>query len=232
MAIEIELSKGQIAIVDDIDADLAESKWHTKKYDDNLVYAQRGIKKPTGGWTTQQMHRLILERKLGHPIPKGLVVDHIDSCGLNNRRENLRLATPAQNARNCRQPRNNGSGFKGVSWNANMGMWMAGISIDHKSEFLGYFATPEEAFIVYCERAIEEYGEFARFDHEQYEACKQMYPNPPQSPCKPRLTKEQVSQIESMLLDGHKQVDIATKFGISQSKVSVIKLRAMQAAQS
>jgi len=54
------------------------------------------------------MHVLIMGR------PR---IDHISGDGLDNRRANLRFASQSENAKNCRIPKNNKSGFKGVMQN-------------------------------------------------------------------------------------------------------------------
>lgn len=46
------------------------------------------------------VHRVIWEM-LNGPIPKGHVIDHINGDPFDNRVENLRLASPSQNARNA-----------------------------------------------------------------------------------------------------------------------------------
>jgi hypothetical protein len=64
------------------------------------------------------MHRLVMN------AGKGRVVDHIQSdAKLDNRRENLRIVTPAQNVRNTRVRRDSSTGFKGVSFRR--GKWSA-----------------------------------------------------------------------------------------------------------
>jgi hypothetical protein len=98
--IEIPLTKGYTAIVDDKDADLAEFKWHASEKRRGAVYAQRGV------WINRKvkhtlMHRVILERMVGHPLKRTDFCDHKDGNGLNNQRSNLRLAPRTQNARSA-----------------------------------------------------------------------------------------------------------------------------------
>lgn len=102
------------------------------------------------------MHRVILD------APTGLYVDHIDGNGLNNRRGNLRFATPSQNSCNMRITTKNTSGYKGVFWVKDKGKWAAQIVLNYKAKHLGYFDTPEEAHKAYCEASERLHGEFGR----------------------------------------------------------------------
>jgi len=89
-------------------------------------------------------------------------VDHENTIRSDNRWDNLREATGAQNSRNRRKPVTNTSGFKGVSWNKITCQWQAVIHIDGKRVILGQFNSPEDAHQAYVAAASEHYGEFAR----------------------------------------------------------------------
>jgi hypothetical protein len=86
------------------------------------------------------LHRLITG------CPKGMVVDHIDGNGLDNRRSNLRVCTIAENVRHrVRQNRNNASGVRGVRWDASRQRWTATLGHEGHTLNLGRFLTKEEA---------------------------------------------------------------------------------------
>jgi hypothetical protein len=160
--IAIQLTKGYTAIVDLIDADLAELKWYSM-VDKHTCYARRN--KPIDERrVTLFIHQVILARMLGRDLARGEKVDHIDLDGLNNRRSNLRLATSTENARNQRIRKNNMSGYKGVCWDKINQKWVAQIRLNGKSKHLGLFDTPEAAHRAYCAAATEYFGEFARFE--------------------------------------------------------------------
>ena len=105
---------------------------------------------------TIRLHRLIM----GNPCNLG--VDHKDGNGLNNMRCNLRLSTQSQNMQNQRTRCDNLSGFKGVSLHKESGKFMARIKFDKKTNYLGLFATPEDAFAAYCAASKRYHGEFGR----------------------------------------------------------------------
>jgi len=86
-------------------------------------------------------------------------IDHKNRNPLDCRRENLRDATHAENCRNrkCK----NSSGVQGVSFTKSRGTWMARISVDGKSRYLGDFKSLEEAAQVRREAALKYHGEFA-----------------------------------------------------------------------
>ncbi len=108
----------------------------------------------------QYGHRLAWLHFYGR-MPKGCV-DHIDGDPANNRIDNLREATVAQNLANARRPAHNTSGYKGVSWNAKNKCWVAAIMVAQKRIHLGCAKTPEAAHQMYMDAARKHFGEFAR----------------------------------------------------------------------
>lgn len=102
------------------------------------------------------LHRLIMQ------APPGVDVDHRDADGLNNRRENLRLATKSQNGANQRVRGVGLSRYKGVS--ISRGLWTAGVWFQGKNYACGTFATELAAARAYNETAKAFFGEFARLN--------------------------------------------------------------------
>lgn len=155
--IEIELTQGQVALIDDEDLEVVSKyKWHAR-WDPctKSFYAVTNIRKPDGSRTTLQMHREIMGAK------KGEQVDHIYHQTLDNRKSELRLCTPSQNQYNRGTQSTNTSGFKGVSWDKKWSKWLAGIKLNGKTINLGRYDTPELAHEAYCKAAAEHHGEFA-----------------------------------------------------------------------
>lgn len=150
---EIELTKGLVALVDDEDAAylLAAGNWYANRTRKRW-YAARSVR-ASAGWTVERMHSFLT----GWPF-----VDHVNGDGLDNRRANLRRATPSQNCANKGTPANNTSGFKGVSWHKATGRWRAYVGGSRDRQELGFFDDIEEAARAYDAAAIARYGEFAR----------------------------------------------------------------------
>jgi hypothetical protein len=92
-------------------------------------------------------------------------VDHKDGDGLNNRIDNLRLATRSQNCMNRKVRSDNASGLKGARKRKNRDgtdVWVSVIWIDGKEKYLGRFPSALAAHEAYMEAANQNFGEFAR----------------------------------------------------------------------
>jgi hypothetical protein len=72
-------------------------------------------------------------------------VDHEDGNGLNNRWENIREVTVADNAKNQRLYSNNSSGRVGVHWRKKHCKWWATIRVNGRDKHLGVFTNKEDA---------------------------------------------------------------------------------------
>lgn len=145
---------GLVAIVDDCDARLAESKWSVRK-GRSTFYAIRYESKGSGLKKAIKMHREVLG------FPECPAIDHRNGNGLDCRRENLRVATLFDNSRNARMRTDNTSGFKGVYRRNNCTRWAARIRGGAKTIHIGHFATAEDAARAYDDAARRYHGEFA-----------------------------------------------------------------------
>lgn len=103
-------------------------------------------------------HRLIWKILYGFDPPH---IDHEDEDGTNNRAGNLRPANKSKNGMNRRAPRNNTSGFKGVTWHAKAGKWMAQITVSGQHHYLGIFSCQSEAHSAYSKACNNMHKEFA-----------------------------------------------------------------------
>jgi len=157
----IPLTKGYEAEVDAGDIlSLGGFSWRAliKTRTDGTIRAVYAARKARAGepGTVILMHRSIIG------APDDLQVDHLDGNGLNNRRSNLRLATPEQNQWNRRRPVTNKSGVKGVYWNKARRLWHARITVDGRRHHLGEFPNIDDAAAAYAAASGRLHGEFGR----------------------------------------------------------------------
>lgn len=158
--VEIPLTQGYVAMVDDEDAErvIALGTWHiimVIRKAGELLYASHGARdcepRPR---RAVLMHRFIMD------APDGMEVDHINHNALDNRRANLRICTHTENLRNMRNKPHT-SRFKGVRWLKDGRRWVAAIRLDGHQRVLGYFTDEVAAARAYDKAAIELFGEFA-----------------------------------------------------------------------
>lgn len=126
MSIDIPLTKGAVAIVDEEDYELVSKyKWHLN----SMGYAVwRGM--VDGKKKTIRMHRLI------NNTPDGKYTDHINRNRLDNRRCNLRTVTQKENMQN----KERGKGYWYQKQNRN---WVVEIYGSHR----GCFSSEKDAAI-------------------------------------------------------------------------------------
>lgn len=163
--IEIPLTHGRIALIDDEDAELVSGHTWRAIVSKKTAYAVRNCSRLPGPRRLVVMHRVIL----GLTDPR-VFVDHINGNGVDNSRANLRIATNAQNLRNRSTPICNTSGVKGVFARRGGRRWRAQIKVDDRALYLGDFDTREEAAAAYDAKAAELFGPFARLNFAAEEA--------------------------------------------------------------
>jgi hypothetical protein len=110
--------------------------YHSKRRDTFIIV---GNLQPT----KEGRKRALLTRWIMDPSDD-LIVDHINHNTLDNRRENLRILTNAENQQN-RVQFNKWGQRRGVCIDKSKGQWVAYITINKKRIHLGQFKTEEEA---------------------------------------------------------------------------------------
>lgn len=157
-AVEIPLTRGYVALVDPEDFErLSSLKW-TVQCQGRLRYAYRNVRQPDGKLRPLYLHRLILD------APPGLTVDHINGDGLDNRRQNLRLATHADNCCNRRYHHLSKHGYIGLS-SQTAGRFFARVIFQGKTYRTKTFGSAIEASIARDGLAKQLHGEFAVLNH-------------------------------------------------------------------
>jgi hypothetical protein len=146
MTKKIPVGQDDFAIVDDEDYEvLSQYKWHLMA---------NSTKTHKYAATKMRMHRFIMNP------PKGFVVDHINGDTLDNRRQNLRICTNAQNQQNTGS-RGGTSKYKGVSFNIKSDKWLAAFQYDGVNYYCGLWDDEEDAARAVDKKRGEVCGDFA-----------------------------------------------------------------------
>jgi hypothetical protein len=119
--------------------------WNTK-YAGTLAFTTDG---PTGYKTGHIFQKTYMAHRVAWALHTGrwptLDIDHIDGNRQNNRAENLRVVSAADNQRNVKHRADNTSGVKGVDFRKPSAKWRARIVHEGARLTLGLFDNFEEA---------------------------------------------------------------------------------------
>lgn len=143
---QIQLTQGQIAIVDDEDFEyLNQFHWFARWDKTNETYYASRTPLVNGKRTTINMHREIMHAS------KGEIVDHKNGDTLLNTKDNLRIVSNSSNCKNGKLRKNNKLGITGVHYYKNK--WVAKVSANGKCIILGKF---DNLFDAACARKSAE----------------------------------------------------------------------------
>lgn len=134
---------------------ISDEDWHDFSrhswYVDNYGYALNGHRK--------KMHKLVVACD-----DKDKVVHHINSNTLDNRRQNLTIATRSENAHQKLKQKNASSKYFGVCYLKGLKKWQASFYKGGVKYYVGVFDTEREAALAYNAKALEIYGKFANLN--------------------------------------------------------------------
>lgn len=153
--LKIGIRGHQTLVDDDIAEDLGRFKWSisTHGYVCRMVTVRR------------KNFNFLLHRVIMDALPSQ-ILDHANGDRLDNRRENLRVATYSENNRNRASRVSGTSRYLGVHWDTDRCKWFAGAydMSTHKKLNLGRYENEVEAAKAYDRYASKYYGEFAKLN--------------------------------------------------------------------
>lgn len=151
---QIPVGRGMVALVDNEDYERL-SKFRWLAYRARSRYTKVWHVRLCGHDKQTYMHRMIVTP------PEGMIIDHINRDGLDNRKCNLRFCTHWQNSLNASKRMNTTSRFKGVCKRNDSGNYRARIRVHGKLINLGTFKSEKDAARAYNSAAQTYFGEFA-----------------------------------------------------------------------
>jgi hypothetical protein len=177
---ELDLGKGRIALIDDEDwTRVRKHYWRDGSCVEVAPCDVEWRMTPQGYVCSKQkgrrallLHRLIME------CPSSMVVDHKDSTTTDNRKSNLRVCGPSENARNSRLRKRKRCKYKGVVWvkrteTAAGKPYRARVAIaGMRKVYAGYHATQLSAAMAHDDLAVRVFGEFARLNFPERQRAK------------------------------------------------------------
>lgn len=141
---EVELTQGYVAIIDAADIGLVDGmSWQAFPHR-GTVYARC-----TSNGRAMLLHQILIP---GH----GLIRDHIDRDGLNNRRSNLRVVSNAENLQNQGPSVRSNSGYKGIAVLPD-----GRFRVKFQNRQLGIYRSISDAVETYNDAALKAFGAFA-----------------------------------------------------------------------
>ena len=139
--------------------------WRKKTSKKTVVGSEAGTTRKNDGYRqiminycVYRTHRLVYLYHYGL-VPE--IIDHMNQNPADNRIENLRSATRAENAYNCKLRPDNTSGVKGVTWCKNKLKWVARLYANRRCVNLGRFANMQDAISAVMAARIQYHGAFA-----------------------------------------------------------------------
>lgn len=170
----IKLTRGWTALVDNQDYErLSKHTWHV------TILARKGV--PAVGAARRSIEagrypdgrrrqRFVIMARVILNAPPDREVDHINRGRgrvIDNRRQNLRLATSQQNKHNQRVRRGGSSIYKGVDYHRKSRKWRAQITLNGKVTYIGIYPLETDAAYAYDAQARLHFGEFCHTNFPQ-----------------------------------------------------------------
>lgn len=144
-------SSDKMAIIDIIDYDIV-SKYNWTLMPNGYV---------TGATIGQLKHKNMYLHKLILPSPDGMQTDHINCDKLDNRRSNLRIASPSQNSANYPSKSRSRVPFKGIVYREKSESYYVRCRSNHKTYCIGCFKNINDAAQAYDMATFMLNGQFA-----------------------------------------------------------------------